>query len=85
MLLGYMHKIDIEASKAVEYISQCRSGYITSRGITYPIALEGALKFKETAYIHAEGVETGEFRHGPQSLLEEGVFTIFLIPFEKPR
>jgi len=83
MLLGYMHKIDIEASKAVEYISQCRSGYITSRGITYPIALEGALKFKETAYIHAEGVETGEFRHGPQSLLEEGVFTIFLIPFER--
>uniref|UniRef100_A0A7J3JPK8 glutamine--fructose-6-phosphate transaminase (isomerizing) n=1 Tax=Ignisphaera aggregans TaxID=334771 RepID=A0A7J3JPK8_9CREN len=84
VLLNHMQRIDMEASKATEYIMNCRSGYITSRGITYPIALEGALKFKETAYVHAEGVEAGEFRHGPQSLLESGIFTIFLIPFEKP-
>ncbi len=84
MLLNNMQKIDVEALKAAEFIVDCKSGYITSRGITYPIALEGALKFKETAYIHAEGVETGEFRHGPQSLLEKGIFTIFLMPVEKP-
>lgn len=84
LLLDYMQRMDVDASKAAEYIVGCKSGYITSRGITYPIALEGALKFKETAYVHAEGVETGEFRHGPQSLLEQGIFTVFLIPFEKP-
>lgn len=82
-LLNYMQRIDEEASKAAESIVDCRSGYITSRGITYPIALEGALKFKETAYIHAEGVETGEFRHGPQALLEEGIFAIFITPAER--
>jgi len=49
----------------------------------YPIALEDALKFKETAYVHAEGVEAEEFKHGPQSLLDENIFTIFIIPIEK--
>ncbi len=83
MLMNHMHRIDVESSNAAKYIVDCRSGYITSRGITYPIALEGALKFKETAYIHAEGVETGEFRHGPQSLIERDIFTIFLVPIEK--
>jgi glucosamine--fructose-6-phosphate aminotransferase (isomerizing) len=62
---------------------QCRSGYVVSRGLTYPLALEGALKLKETAYIHAEGVEAGEFRHGPQTLLEKGVFALFILPVEK--
>ncbi|ADM28620.1 sugar isomerase (SIS) [Ignisphaera aggregans DSM 17230] len=79
----YMHRIDKDVAKVVKFISQCRSGYIVSRGITYPIALEGALKFKETAYVHAEGVEAGEFKHGPQSLLDENIFTIFIIPTEK--
>jgi len=78
-----MHRIDKDVLKAVKFISLCRSGYIVSRGITYPIALEGALKFKETAYVHAEGVEAGEFKHGPQSLLDENIFTIFIIPIEK--
>ena len=41
------------------------------RDISYPIALEGALKVKETSYIHAEGFPTGELPHGPTALIDE--------------
>ncbi len=77
-----MAELDAEASKAAEEIAFCRSGYVISRGITYPIALEGALKIKEVAYMHAEGMEAGEFRHGPISLVEREFFTLFLVPVE---
>jgi glucosamine--fructose-6-phosphate aminotransferase (isomerizing) len=48
------------------------------RGINYPVALEGALKMKELAYIHAEGYPAGEMKHGPIALIEDGVPVIFL-------
>src|SRR5262249_43620180 len=41
------------------------------RGINFPIALEGALKLKETSYIHAEGYPAGEMKHGPNALIDE--------------
>ncbi|MBI5577396.1 MAG: glutamine--fructose-6-phosphate transaminase (isomerizing) [Deltaproteobacteria bacterium] len=41
------------------------------RGISYPIALEGALKLKEISYIHAEGYPAGEMKHGPIALIDE--------------
>jgi glucosamine--fructose-6-phosphate aminotransferase (isomerizing) len=41
------------------------------RGITFPIALEGALKLKEISYIHAEGYPAGEMKHGPNALIDE--------------
>ena len=41
------------------------------RGISYPIALEGALKLKEISYIHAEGYTAGEMKHGPIALIDE--------------
>jgi glutamine---fructose-6-phosphate transaminase (isomerizing) len=40
------------------------------RGLTYPVALEGALKLKEVSYVHAEGYAAGELKHGPISLLD---------------
>jgi glucosamine--fructose-6-phosphate aminotransferase (isomerizing) len=40
------------------------------RGVTYPAALEGALKLKEVSYVHAEGYAAGELKHGPISLLD---------------
>lgn len=46
----------------------------------YPIALEGALKLKETAYIHAEGMTTGEFEHGPMAMLEKDFPSVFIAP-----
>ncbi len=50
------------------------------RGIEYPIALEGALKLKELAYIHAEGFAGGELKHGPIALIEEGTVVIAILP-----
>jgi glutamine---fructose-6-phosphate transaminase (isomerizing) len=49
------------------------------RGIHYPIALEGALKLKETCYVHAEAYPTGELRHGPTALLDENLPVVFII------
>jgi len=57
------------------------------RGVSYPIALEGALKLKEISYIHAEGYAAGEMKHGPIALIDDGVPVIVIAPkdelFEK--
>jgi glucosamine--fructose-6-phosphate aminotransferase (isomerizing) len=52
------------------------------RLIAYPLALEGALKFKEVTYIPSEGYPTGEMKHGPIALLDEGVSCIFIAPYD---
>ncbi len=48
------------------------------RGLSYPIALEGALKLKEVSYIHAEGYAAGEMKHGPIALIDEHLATVAL-------
>ena len=53
------------------------------RGLSYPIALEGALKLKELSYIHAEGYPAGEMKHGPLALIEEGLPVVILAPKDK--
>ena len=50
------------------------------RGYSYPIALEGALKLKELAYVHAEGYPAGEMKHGPLALIEEGMPVVVIAP-----
>ncbi|RMI31816.1 glutamine--fructose-6-phosphate transaminase (isomerizing) [Nocardia stercoris] len=55
------------------------------RHVGYPVALEGALKLKELAYIHAEGFASGELKHGPIALIEEGVPVIVVMPSPKGR
>ncbi len=55
-----------------------KSMLYVGRGINYPVALEGALKMKELAYIHADGYPAGEVKHGPIALIEDGVPVIFL-------
>ena len=50
------------------------------RGINHPLAMEGALKLKEISYIHAEGYPAGEMKHGPISLIDEGMPVVALIP-----
>ncbi|MEZ0346187.1 MAG: glutamine--fructose-6-phosphate transaminase (isomerizing) [Infirmifilum sp.] len=76
-------RLDEESRRAVKLVKECRGGYVVSRGITYPLALEAALKLKEASYFHAEGVEAGEFKHGPFVLVENGFFTGFIMPAEK--
>lgn len=57
------------------------------RGVSFPMALEGALKLKEISYIHAEGYAAGELKHGPIALIDENVPVIVVAPedalFEK--
>ncbi|OYY33094.1 MAG: glutamine--fructose-6-phosphate transaminase (isomerizing) [Rhodospirillales bacterium 24-66-33] len=50
------------------------------RGLSFPIALEGALKLKEISYIHAEGYAGGEMKHGPIALIDEAVPVVVLAP-----
>jgi glutamine---fructose-6-phosphate transaminase (isomerizing) len=54
--------------------------FFLSRGYTYPIALEGALKLKEISYIHAEGYSAAEMKHGPIALIDPKTPTVFLVP-----
>ena len=56
--------------------------YILGRSIHYPIALEGSLKIKELAYIHAEGIAAGEIKHGPLALIDSRSLVIVINPFD---
>ncbi|CAM05933.1 glucosamine--fructose-6-phosphate aminotransferase (isomerizing) [Saccharopolyspora erythraea NRRL 2338] len=55
------------------------------RHVGYPIALEGALKLKELAYMHAEGFAAGELKHGPIALIEDGLPVVVVMPSAKGR
>ncbi|NLE79285.1 MAG: glutamine--fructose-6-phosphate transaminase (isomerizing) [Rhodococcus sp.] len=55
------------------------------RHVGYPVALEGALKLKELAYMHAEGFAAGELKHGPIALIEDGLPVIVVMPSPKGR
>ncbi|MEM2760789.1 MAG: glutamine--fructose-6-phosphate transaminase (isomerizing) [Nitrososphaerales archaeon] len=54
--------------------------YLLGRASHYPIALEGALKLKELAYVHAEGIAAGELKHGPLALMDKDTEVIILNP-----
>ncbi|WP_439661865.1 glutamine--fructose-6-phosphate transaminase (isomerizing) [Lentzea sp. HUAS TT2] len=55
------------------------------RHVGYPVALEGALKLKELAYMHAEGFAAGELKHGPIALIEENLPVVVVMPSPKGR
>ena len=61
------------------YMAKARSAYYLGRGIGVPLSMEGALKLKEVAYIHAEAYPAGESKHGPIALVEEGYPVVFTI------
>ena len=67
---------------AKEFIDAKGSMFL-GRGLSFPIALEGALKLKELSYVHAEGYPAGEMKHGPLALIEEGLPVIVLAPKDK--
>ena len=69
------------------WMSKARDVLYLGRGMSYPIALEGALKLKEISYLHAEGYAAGEMKHGPIALIDENVPVVVVAPeddlFEK--
>ena len=75
-LLGNMEEVralarELKAAPTVLFIG---------RHVGYPVALEGALKLKELAYMHAEGFAAGELKHGPISLIDEGTPVVCVVP-----
>jgi glucosamine--fructose-6-phosphate aminotransferase (isomerizing) len=61
-------------------IADARTVLFIGRHVGYPVALEGALKLKELAYMHAEGFPAGELKHGPIALVEDGVPVVVIMP-----
>ena len=62
------------------WMGDTQSVLFLGRHVGYPIALEGALKLKELAYIHAEGFAAGELKHGPIALIEPGQIVFVVVP-----
>jgi len=80
---GLMKRVLNEAQEierlARKYVHYQHFLYL-GRGISYPIALEGALKLKEISYIHAEGYPAGEMKHGPIALIDEDMPVVVIAP-----
>jgi glucosamine--fructose-6-phosphate aminotransferase (isomerizing) len=73
-------KEEIKIAKIADTMEDVKDIYILGRSLHYPISLEGALKIKELAYIHAEGIAAGEIKHGPLALIEKNTFVIVINP-----
>ncbi|NUO36175.1 MAG: glutamine--fructose-6-phosphate transaminase (isomerizing) [Dermatophilaceae bacterium] len=75
-LLGQMGRV----KEIAKFMADTRSVLFLGRHVGYPIAMEGALKLKELAYIHAEGFAAGELKHGPIALIEPGQPVFVVVP-----
>ncbi|WLQ35752.1 glutamine--fructose-6-phosphate transaminase (isomerizing) [Streptomyces castrisilvae] len=74
----------LETMGPVRELARSLAGHDTvlflGRHVGYPVALEGALKLKELAYMHAEGFAAGELKHGPIALIEDGLPVVVVVP-----
>lgn len=66
-------------------MSNAKSVLFLGRHVGFPVALEGALKLKEVAYLHSEGFAAGELKHGPIALVEEGQPVFIIVPSKRSR
>lgn len=73
-------KIQEQVGALIESFYDCRDFLFVGRGLSYPIALEGALKLKEISYIHAEGYASGELKHGPIALIDKEMPILAMVP-----
>ncbi|CAN5242665.1 glutamine--fructose-6-phosphate transaminase (isomerizing) [soil metagenome] len=69
-----------EIAQLAHWMTDSQSVLFLGRNVGYPVALEGALKLKELAYIHAEGFAAGELKHGPIALIEPGQVVFVIVP-----
>ncbi len=75
-LLGRMGRV----KEIARFMADTRSVLFLGRHVGYPVAMEGALKLKELAYIHAEGFAAGELKHGPIALIDAGQPVFIVVP-----
>jgi glucosamine--fructose-6-phosphate aminotransferase (isomerizing) len=69
-----------QIKQLAHWMTDTKSVLFLGRNVGYPVALEGALKLKELAYIHAEGFAAGELKHGPIALIEPGQIVFVVVP-----
>jgi glucosamine--fructose-6-phosphate aminotransferase (isomerizing) len=67
-------------AEVAEKLKAFRGLLYMGRGVSFPIAMEGALKLKELAYMHAEGYAAGEMKHGPLALIDDRMLIVMLAP-----
>ncbi|WKD60426.1 Glutamine--fructose-6-phosphate aminotransferase [isomerizing] [Corynebacterium ciconiae DSM 44920] len=72
--------VEAETKRISEVLGAIRTMLFLGRGVGFPVALEGALKLKELAYIHAEGFPAGELKHGPIALIEDELPVVVVVP-----
>ena len=69
-----------QVRQMARWMADTRSVLFLGRHVGFPVAMEGALKLKELAYIHAEGFAAGELKHGPIALIEAGQPVFVVVP-----
>jgi glucosamine--fructose-6-phosphate aminotransferase (isomerizing) len=79
-LIEKILKKSAEIKKIAKKYIQYKDFLYMGRKYNFPIALEGALKIKEIAYVHAEGYPSGEMKHGPIALIDKNFPSIFVVP-----
>ncbi|MET0155073.1 MAG: glutamine--fructose-6-phosphate transaminase (isomerizing) [Rickettsiales bacterium] len=72
--------LEEEVKRIAALCANARDIFYVGRGVSFPVAMEGALKMKEISYIHAEGFAAGELKHGPIALIEKGTPVIAVAP-----
>jgi len=79
------HALNLEPQIAAwaERFAGKENALFLGRGLSYPIALEGALKLKEISYIHAEAYPAGELKHGPLALVDDTIPVVFIAPNDR--
>jgi glucosamine--fructose-6-phosphate aminotransferase (isomerizing) len=94
-LLKVPHALEAALARDSEFVQSChkvarsiapyRGFFFMGRGYSFPIALEGALKLKEIAYVHAEGYAAGELKHGPIAMIDDQMVVVVLAPPDRWR
>ena len=79
-LMTHVLKLDEKIQRVSSYLAEAQDVLYLGRGLSYPIALEGALKLKELSYIHAEGYAAGEMKHGPIALIDDKTPIVVVAP-----
>ena len=82
-LLSELLSLENSLNTIAQELKTVRDVLYVGRGISFPIALEGALKLKEISYIHAEAYAAGELKHGPIALVDDGVPVVAIAPSDE--
>jgi glucosamine--fructose-6-phosphate aminotransferase (isomerizing) len=76
--IGKILEQNDEFKRIAEIYKDASNALYLGRGVSFPVALEGALKLKEISYIHAEGYPAAEMKHGPIALIDENMPVVFI-------